>query len=476
MMLLLVVPAFAGWSEPVRISEPGGCLYPRILAQGDTLHVVYENSSAGGYIGYVGSSDAGQSWSDFQILNDTIATAEAVFPKIVSDGTKIMVLWKDYASHGPWIFNIGYAVSLDNGLTWGEPQNVLLDNWEFMNFFSVQGSDSIVSIIVSRWESPGLAFYSLRSTDFGESWSEPVELFRAIQSGRSDMTGYGNLIYFVWPGRFSMEEQAEIYCMRSSDGGITWSSNMPISDIDEFHSQLPAIAADDAGHVGVTWMDFKYAPPGVTGDIFLRLSADSGSTWSAENQLTFDHKAYRSDLVLDSDTVQVIWEDASLGMAARYIDYIKSTDNGASWSETYRVDATEDDSWNPAMDISNGKVYVVWVDAGYVSGMGVYFSKYENQTDVNDDIASLPNRTVLVAYPNPFNSITTISYANLPSGAIAIFNIAGQKVATLPAAAAEGQVTWDGTDATGSAVSSGIYFIRANGATGAQTIKLVYLK
>ena len=474
--LILYALSFAGWSEPVRISEPGGCVYPQILAQGDTLHVVYTNASGGYYAGYVRSTDAGDTWSEPVILCDTIETELAEFVRIIPFEEVIIVIWRNIAAHGNYRFNLGYAISYDNGETWENPRLIISENWDHMLYYAATGSDSVISIIFSRSVSPDLVFYNVRSTDFGESWSEPTELFRAVYSGQPDMAGHGNLIHFVWAGRFSTEEKAEIYYMKSSDAGITWSSNMPISDIDEFHSQLPAIAADESENVGITWMDFKYAPPGVTGDVFLRLSTDSGSTWSVESQLTCDHKAFRSDLRLDSDTIQVVWEDATLGMAARYIDYIKSTDNGASWTEPCWVDRTEDDSWNPAMDISNGKVYVVWVDAGYVSGMGVYFSKYENQTDVNDDIASLPNRTVLVAYPNPFNSITTISYANLPSGAIAIYNVAGQKVATLPAAAAEGQVTWDGTDATGSAVSSGIYFVRAAGGTGAQTIKLVYLK
>jgi len=58
-IILYYSPATAQWSPPVRISEPGGCLYPQILAQGDTLHVVYENQRQYDKICYVRSTDAG---------------------------------------------------------------------------------------------------------------------------------------------------------------------------------------------------------------------------------------------------------------------------------------------------------------------------------------------------------------------------------------------------------------------------------
>jgi len=82
----------------------------------------------------------------------------------------------------------------------------------------------------------------------------------------------------------------------------------------------------------------------------------------------------------------------------------------------------------------------------------------------------------LDAYPNPFNSSTTISYAFLESAKIEIYNIIGQKVLILPISAGVGRATWDGTDAKGASVSSGIYFARVTGIDKGPTLKLVYLK
>ncbi|MCL1827072.1 MAG: T9SS type A sorting domain-containing protein, partial [Candidatus Cloacimonetes bacterium] len=69
------------------------------------------------------------------------------------------------------------------------------------------------------------------------------------------------------------------------------------------------------------------------------------------------------------------------------------------------------------------------------------------------------------AYPNPFNPNTTIKYY-LKSGSFVcldIYNIKGQKVKSLVNEyKKEGshQVSWNGLDDSGVAVSSGVYFYR----------------
>lgn len=66
-------------------------------------------------------------------------------------------------------------------------------------------------------------------------------------------------------------------------------------------------------------------------------------------------------------------------------------------------------------------------------------------------------------YPNPFNSSTAIRFY-MPSKAdaeIVIYNIAGQLIKSFrlgQTSAGEKQVVWDGRDANGQAVSSGMYF------------------
>ncbi|MCY3734752.1 MAG: T9SS type A sorting domain-containing protein [Gemmatimonadaceae bacterium] len=70
-----------------------------------------------------------------------------------------------------------------------------------------------------------------------------------------------------------------------------------------------------------------------------------------------------------------------------------------------------------------------------------------------------------LAYPNPFNPVTTIHFSTPTSGDVelAVYNSLGQKVRTLVSgahAAGEYAVTWDALDDGGAPAASGVYLLR----------------
>jgi hypothetical protein len=84
-------------------------------------------------------------------------------------------------------------------------------------------------------------------------------------------------------------------------------------------------------------------------------------------------------------------------------------------------------------------------------------------------------------YPNPFNPSTVIYYT-LPTATdvtMVVYNTLGQKVKTLVATsqiAGQHSVEWDGTDETGSSVSSGVYFYKLITADYSATRKMILIK
>jgi hypothetical protein len=88
---------------------------------------------------------------------------------------------------------------------------------------------------------------------------------------------------------------------------------------------------------------------------------------------------------------------------------------------------------------------------------------HEEMNDARDAL-SLPKEFLLNQnYPNPFNPETQITF-DLPDAAFAqlkVFDVLGREVITLVKAelpAGHHQITWDGRDASGLRVSSGVYF------------------
>ncbi len=99
----------------------------------------------------------------------------------------------------------------------------------------------------------------------------------------------------------------------------------------------------------------------------------------------------------------------------------------------------------------------------------------ERESVVPQHFALAPN------FPNPFNGSTAIQYA-LPSKAtveLAIYNLAGQKVAVLVQGTREAgvyRVRWDGRSARGQAVSSGVYLYRLRAGGHTETRRLLLLR
>ena len=84
-------------------------------------------------------------------------------------------------------------------------------------------------------------------------------------------------------------------------------------------------------------------------------------------------------------------------------------------------------------------------------------------------------------YPNPFNPRTSIGYTLAREGQVrlSVYNVLGQEIVTLaagPQVAGGHVVTWDGRDAGGRSVASGLYFCRLQAGDFVQTKKMLLLR
>ena len=132
------------------------------------------------------------------------------------------------------------------------------------------------------------------------------------------------------------------------------------------------------------------------------------------------------------------------------------------------------------------------LDAGNTSGPELdnysYFDLVEAEklgeiiTSVNDFTDLHPeNFRLFQNFPNPFNPTTTISY-NLPEDTevnLKIYNLFGQEVRRLVnevQPAGSKSVVWNGKDASGRFVSSGLYLYRLEAKNNVQYRKMLFLK
>jgi hypothetical protein len=463
----LLNPATAQqWSEPVRISEPGGCLYPQILAQGDTLHVVFTHLGQRRGIGYLRSVNGGVSWASEVELSDILNTNSTEHPHIIWHNTEILVIWRARLSDSPYSENIYHALSTDNGISWLPNQRILNTDLDHIQTFTAAGADSLVSIfITARPRNPDtLVFYHIRSTDFGQSWSLPEEIMYAFESFWPDQATANGIIHYVWDGRFRLQDIVEVYYTRSTDCGLTWSDNVMLSSADTYLSEAPAVATDTLGNPAVSWWDFKYSPYQTTGDILARWSYDGGENWGFESQITTEHRANFSDIIWNDGTLRVVWMDWRFDQPTIY--YSSASGSYDIWLPEQRLEDDPDWSSDPALVADDSTVFAIWYDER--EDGGIYFTRFPDFPNAVVEDQRPNSFGYLSAYPNPFNSATTIMLTGAEQAEIGIYDITGRLITTLHTVG--GQALWDA-----SAYSSGLYFARLAGEK-AGTIKLVLVK
>lgn len=122
----------------------------------------------------------------------------------------------------------------------------------------------------------------------------------------------------------------------------------------------------------------------------------------------------------------------------------------------------------------------VWADASSTHVVDRSFGAWINP---GPTAVPGPERPVptLSAYPNPFNPRVTLEFESPRSGParLEILDLAGRSVAVLDDGtwpAGRRSVVWEGRDARGQAVSSGIYFARLRAADRTLTRKLVLVR
>lgn len=131
---------------------------------------------------------------------------------------------------------------------------------------------------------------------------------------------------------------------------ITWNSGASVT---------PVIAVDSNDAIHVFWND---STPG-NAEVYYKKSTDEGANWSGARRLTWHSgESYFPAIAVDtSDAIHLVWYDSTPGNYEIY--YMRSTDEGASWTGARRLTWNSGGSYSPAIavDLSN-KVFVLWSD------------------------------------------------------------------------------------------------------------------
>jgi photosystem II stability/assembly factor-like uncharacterized protein len=467
----------------MRITYDAYLLNPRIAAVGDTLHVVANGPTK---IYYLRSNDGSDTWTEPICPVDTFYGSQ--MPDIAFSEGLLHVVWKAYFTGERC--QILHISSSDGGRTWSEPHQLFENDSGFLKYprLAISGDTLFASCVISS------KLLVLRSFDKGETWADSVE----VEAGSLwiDLPPYivysqGRLHLIYQIGDNDDSTTIEIAHRSSDDLGETWSDRVYISTPEHWEefkdSQGPSAYADSLGNIAAFWFDYKYGSEcGTSGDILGRVSRDNGETWAEETRLTHTQTGSFSTCLISDDKLYTIWMDYGVFDCSRpNLVYSISDDWGRSWEQPNVIFEPEQrNEYSPHLieNVMNGETILHCVFHSDPEGMAqdLFYFRSAPTTGIDNAVEPVdPFGIELTAYPNPFNSSTTMLFSNGEGGdvEIEIINLIGQRVKSfIIEGAKEGRIIWDATDALGNKVSSGIYFARAKTHNNYTAIKLMYMK
>jgi hypothetical protein len=257
--------------------------------------------------------------------------------------------------------------STDGGRTWSAPATLIreTDPAYFNDKNTLTADPTDARYIYAVWDRLGAntgPTLLARSVDGGANW-EPA---RVIYDPGNNAQTIGNLIVVSSSGVLvnvftrigtgtTASSRAEVTVLRSTDRGANWSAPIKVADLLSIGASdpenpnrrvrdgaiLPQAAAGPAGEIYIVWQDARDSG-GARDAIVLAKSNDAGLTWSAPLRVNRDPSvpAFTPQIHVRPDgTVGISHYDLrsnTADAATLPTDYwlLRSSDGGASWSET----------------------------------------------------------------------------------------------------------------------------------------------
>lgn len=453
------------FNEPVKIwdkEEYGGGHSPEIATDQNGNWIIAWSSSGvsgDGYgdddeLYYTRSGDGGNNWSTPAVLNTNAATDYSSIHyghdhnvSIATNETGVWVaVWMSnhrFLGTG-WDHDIVYARSFDNGQTWSDPKvlndTATEDNTKFWEDWNPQiHTDGLGNWVVAWHTYPALSSRGSKditdhrirasySGDDGASWTSLGILDSNLETDDQDnfiediTSDYSGNWLITWRGGTG-DQNAKMFCRRSSDGGRTWTSAQPMHTetgplSGDFKRNLN-VMADGAGNWLCTFQSRDIE--GVYGndnDIFVSISQNAGLTWSeripvnpwadSDDPDNLYYGDERPMIATDhSGNWVIVWvtkKDEGYNEVGHYVYASQSANNGLTWSDPIIVSvvnmAVFHDDCSLALDRSGNCIAAIcdegniFFSKGFVSSSGPQIEVRQNGKPLLSGLSSVDYGTV----------------------------------------------------------------------------------
>jgi hypothetical protein len=289
----------ANWGADLRLTSNSSASWNTSLSvSGSILHVIWIDDRDGNWeIYYKRSTDGGALWEADTRLSNNSSYSE--FPSVSVSASEVHAVWTDNRDGN---YEIYYRRSSDGGASWGT-ETRLTTNASFSLTPSVKSFGSSVHVVWRDNRDGNYEIYYKRSTDGGLSWGADTRLVNNIfDSGDPSVSAAGSLLITVWMD--SRDGYWRVFSKRSTDGGSTWSADTPVTT-NPADPSFPIIYVSSQ-NVHFAWQDYRNS----NYEIYYKRSTDAGITWGTDLRLTNNPAVSEiPSMYVYGSAVHTIWTD-----------------------------------------------------------------------------------------------------------------------------------------------------------------------
>ncbi|MCX6640696.1 MAG: T9SS type A sorting domain-containing protein [bacterium] len=376
---------------------------------------------------------ATDNWNNIRINSDNSGQVQNE-EQIICNPTNpnnLVAVWRDFRLG---YRRIGVGYSMDGGSTWHDELMVEPSYpWQSDPGLTYHTSGAIYAVILSYTSTSNTnGLFVSRSLNGGVSWGpfypavngvtgafEDKELIACDRSGSQ----YDGNLYVTW-ARFT--SVSRIYSVRSTDGGVSWSTAVPVSDNTSVQWPVPAVGPH--GEVYVAWV--RYSPSSIRID----RSFNGGTTWGTD--LTVQSTGFAQAEInpqlsifafpaMDVDItngpnrgkIYIAYTDDPHGDTDIY--FTSSADSGSHWLTPIRVNddtiANGADQFHPWLVCDeNGALHLIFYDRRLDLPQNLMMDLFYTHSE-NGGLTWAPNQRISDVSSNPAND-------SLRSGLIGEYN------------------------------------------------------
>jgi Secretion system C-terminal sorting domain len=330
--------------------------------------------------------------------------------------------------------------------------------------------------------------YFTRSTDGSETFEACIEIDESPRWGTLAVDANGDLYIAGISNNGTGFVVIKSSTAKDPGEAVTWDS-VTVVDLDGDLGIGQTI--NPQGLSGQTWVDVDLSNDNVyvlatverfsvsdPADVMFAKSTDGGASFAAPVRINTDtgtdaYQWFGTMSVAPNGRIDVIWldtRDAPSGTVDSVLYYSYSEDEGETWTTNVPISDAFDPTIGYPQQNKMGDYFDMKSDIDFAhiawantlnGGQDVYYTRITPTLLGIDDLSV--NSFGAGVSPNPFSDITIIEFSvdGNANTSVEVYDILGKKVNTLLDETVSGyqRLSWNATNAGGSKLNSGLYFV-----------------